>query len=371
MKPVLQYPFPEVPAPGQTIQIAPGVLWLRMSLPLALDHINLYMLEDVDGWWVIDTGMRGESTRAHWESVFASPELGGKPVKAILCTHCHPDHIGQAGWLSERWHAPLYMTGGEYFLGRVFCSPLSDGPLWEALDFYARAGASQEFLERMSKGGRGFSAMAEPMPRSFHRLNHGDTLDIAGHRWEAVVGRGHSPEHLCLLDRTRGLLLSGDQVIPIITSNVSVTAIEPDGNPLADWLDSHRRFLDEVPDEVLVLPAHNTPFRGLHARLKHLLSHHGDHLRALEAACVEPRTAVELLPVIFKRALGAEQFSLAIGELIAHLHHLMAEGRLGRETAADGLDRYAATDPLRAARLRDGGNSAEEDTLMDFEAQAV
>jgi hypothetical protein len=109
----------------------------------------------------------------------------------------------------------------------------------------------------------------------------------------------------------------------------------------------------------------------LHARLKHLLSHHGDHLRALEAACVEPRTAVELLPVIFKRALGAEQFSLAIGELIAHLHHLMAEGRLGRETAADGLDRYAATDPLRAARLRDGGNSAEEDTIMDFEAQAV
>ena len=371
MKPALQYPFPKVPAPGQTLTIAPGVLWLRMSLPLALDHINLYLLEDEDGWWVVDTGMRGDSTRKNWETVLADPALGGKSVKAIVCTHCHPDHIGQAGWLSDRYKARLHMSGAEYFMGRVFCSPLSDGPLWEALDFYARSGASPDFLERMGKGGRGFSAMAEPMPRSFHRLGDGDVLTIGGHRWEVVVGRGHSPEHLCLLDRARGLFLSGDQVIPIITSNVSVMAIEPEANPLADWLDSHRRFLDTVPDDVLVLPAHNTPFRGLHARLGHLISHHEEHLRALEAACVEPRKATELLPVIFKRELGPEQFSLAIGELVAHLHHLMASGRLVRNTAADGLDRYLATDPVRATRLRDGVHAAEEDTLMDFEAQAV
>ena len=371
MKPVLQYPFPEVPAPGEAIEIVPGVLWLRMSLPLALDHINLYLLEDDDGWWVVDTGMRSDATRRNWESVFASPALAGKPVKAIVCTHCHPDHIGQAGWLSERWRAPLYMTGGEYFLGRVLCSPLSDGPLWETLDFYARAGAPQEFLARMNKGGRGFSSMSEPMPRSFHRLGQGDSLTIGGHRWEAVIGRGHSPEHLCLLDRERQLLLSGDQVIPIITSNVSVTAIEPEANPLADWLGSHHRFLADVPAEVLVLPSHNAPFLGLHERLRSLLAHHEDHLRALEAACAAPRTAVELLPVIFKRALGTEQFSLAIGELVAHLHFLMAEGRLGRESGADGLDRYLASDRLRAERLRDGRHEADADTLMDFEAQAV
>jgi len=367
----LQYPFDTIPAPGEFLEVRPGVRWVRMPMPMALDHINLYLLEDDDGWWAVDTGMRGESTRRNWESVLASPALGGKPVKAVVCTHCHPDHIGQAGWLSEQWHARLYMTGAEYFMGRVFCSPLNEGPLWEALDFYARAGAPQEFLDRMGKGGRGFSSMAEPMPRSFHRLVDGDALRIGGHRWEVVTGRGHSPEHLCLLDRDRGLFLSGDQVIPIITSNVSVMAIEPEANPLADWLDSHRRFLDRVPDDVLVLPAHNTPFRGLHARLRHLIWHHEDHLRALEGACIEARTAVELLPVIFKRPLGVEQFSLAIGELLAHLHQLMADGRLVRQAGDDGLDRYLATDPSRAARLREGAEEVVEDTLMDFEAQAV
>lgn len=371
MKPELQYPFSEVPAPGRTITVAPGVLWLRMSLPLALDHINLYLLEDDDGWWVVDTGMRSDATQANWESVFADPALGGKPITSIICTHSHPDHIGQAGWLSERWRAPLHMTWAEYYMGRVFCSPRAEGSMWQAMDFYARSGASREFMERLGMGGRGFSAMSEPMPRSFHRVVHGQTFVIGGCRWEVVVGRGHSPEHLCLLDRTRGLFLSGDQVIPIITSNVSVMAIEPEANPLADWLESHRRFLSEVPDEVLVLPAHNTPFRGLHARLRHLIQHHEEHLFALEAACVTPRTAVDLLPVIFKRTLGVEQLPLAIGELVAHLHHLMADGRLSRERGDDGLDRYTATDPARAARLRDGVHDADDDTLMDFEAQAV
>ena len=213
--------------------------------------------------------------------------------------------------------------------------------------------------------------MVEPMPRSFRRLVHGDHLLINGKRWEAVVGRGHSPEHLCLFQPEIGILLSGDQVIPLITSNVSVMAIEPEADPRADWLDSHRRFLRDLPDEVLVLPSHNTPVRGLHARLRYLIEHHEHHLLALEAACVEPRTAVELLPVIFRRALGREQWGLAIGELIAHLHHLRALGLLHREDSEDGLHRYVAADPLRAARLRDGLGPDDEHALMDLAGQHV
>jgi glyoxylase-like metal-dependent hydrolase (beta-lactamase superfamily II) len=362
----LEYPFGALPAPGSVLEIQPGVLWVRMPLPMALDHINLYLLEDTAGWWIVDTGLRGNETRELWEQVFAGP-LAGRRVCGIVCTHCHPDHIGQAGWLSERWRAPLYMTHGEYYNGRVFSTPAADGPLWEGEEFYRQAGAPQAFLDGFTRRNRGYSGLVEPMPRSFHRVNAGDRRRIGGSEWEAVVGRGHSPEHLCLLNRERQLLISGDQVIPIITSNVSVMAIEPEANPLADWLASHERFF-ALPDEVLVLPAHNTPFRGLHQRLRSLIAHHEEHLRTLERACIEPRTAMELLPVMFRRPLGNEQIGLALGECIAHLHLLRARGAVVRETGADGLHRYRTLDPEAARREQP---EEGDETVMAFEGQPI
>ncbi len=369
MKNELQYPFAEIPAPGTAVRIQQGVLWVRMSLPMKLDHINLYLLEDDRGWWIVDTGLRGEQTRANWEQVFAG-ELGGKPVIGLICTHCHPDHIGQAGWLSERWKAPLWMSYCEYYTACTFASSGRDGPLWDAQEFYTRAGVSRAFLEGFAKHSGSFLKLVEPLPRSFRRVVQGDVLTIGGTGWEAVMGHGHSPEHLCLVNRERKLMLSGDQVIPIITSNVSVMAVEPEANPLRQWLESLHRFL-ELPDDLLVLPAHNTPFVGLHHRLNALIEHHEDHLLALEEACVEPRTAMELLPVIFRRKLDAEQTGLALGECIAHLNLLLERKLLLRELSDDGLYRYRSIDATLASRARPGQHRLDDDPIMEFQGEPI
>jgi len=344
----LEYPWGTKQEPGTVTTIQPGVLWVRTAMPMALDHINLYALEDAAGWWIFDTGLRLDATREIWERVSAE-HFGGKPVIGIICSHSHPDHVGMAGWFSTRWRAPLWMTHGEYYMALAFSRGSGDGPLWEAEEYYRRAGVPDDFLERFRKRTRSFGGLVEPLPRAFHCVRAGDTFEIGGSHWEVVIGRGHSPEHLCLLNRERALLLAGDQVIPHITPNVSVLAIEPEGNPLEDFLETTQRFLD-LPDDVLVLPAHNTPFRGLHRRLQRLIAHHENHFAALEEACVIPHTALELLPALFRRPLDTEQTGLALGECIAHLHTLLARGRIARELDADGLYRYRTLDATVAAR---------------------
>lgn len=365
----LEYPWGTRQAPGSVIVIEPGVLWIRLAMPMALDHINLYALEDDEGWWIFDTGLRLDATRATWEHV-ESAYFGGKPVIGMICSHCHPDHVGMAGWMSQRWQVPMWMTHGEYHMALTFSRGGGEGPLWEAEEFYQRAGMDDDFLERFRNRTRSFAGLVEPMPRAFHRVREGDTFRIAGSRWEAVIGEGHSPEHLCLLNRERKLLLAGDQVIPMITPNVSVLALEPEANPLRDFLGSTRRLL-ALPDELLVLPAHNTPFRGLHRRLHQLIAHHENHLAALEEACVVPSTAVELLPALFHRPLDTEQVGLALGECIAHLHLLLVRGRLEREIDARGLYRYHTLDPGVAVRPKTGYRARDDDPVMGIGGEPI
>lgn len=356
----LQYPLnDQIPEPGRLTEIVPGVMWLRMPLPMALDHINLYMLEDHDGWWLIDTGFGVGPTQQHWQSIF-DEALCGKPVKAVVCTHMHPDHCGQAGWLCDRWRVPLYMTLGEYMSARAYSKFTVDDFSWTTEEYYQRAGMPPDYFEDMKANFHGFGSVSTPLPGAFKRLEDSDYLTIGDVRWRVLIGRGHSPEHACLYSAALNILISGDQVIPRITSNVGVSPAEPEGNPLKHWLASHEKLLAALPADALVLPAHNTPFYGLHDRLRFLIQHHEDHLLALEQACLRPQTAAELLPVMFERELEGHNVGLALGECVAHLNYLLQRSQLQRSLNADGQWQYLSIDESLGRRLRQAGYDPDD-----------
>ena len=334
----LAFPVATPPGAGETLAIAPGVEWLRMKLPFALDHINLWLLEDGPGWTIVDTGYAMPDTVTRWERIFAE-RLDGRPVTRIIVTHFHPDHVGLAGWLAERWLVRLWMTEKEWLYARVM-SRGSDDFAASRGEFALRAGldpaASELFGEREKSYRRGVPSV----PAEFQRLEDGMPFDIGGRQWRVVVGEGHAPEHACLYCAETGVLIAGDQVLPKISPNVSVQAHEPDGDPLARFLLSLGKLRAALPADALVLPSHNLPFYGLHTRLDELAAHHRARCAEVIAACETPKTAVELLPVLFRRPLDRHQTAFALGEALAHLHYLMGQGELDRALGADGVYRF-------------------------------
>ena len=352
----LTYPYQEHPTPGTTIELAQGVHWLTMPMGGSLTHINLYLLEDSDGWYVVDTGLATQDTKKLWMQVFEQ-HLDSKPVKGVICTHMHPDHVGQAGMITDHFRVPLYMTRAEYYQARSMFSGYSMfGSNWLSMDFYRQQGMDTSRLEKMGQEWRKRMPIQQAnqkasnppehslFPVGYRRLEDGDILSIGDHDWVIRVGSGHSPEHACLFCKSLKMLISGDQILPIITSNVSVHPSEPEANPLKEWMESHDRFLN-LPADTFVLPAHNLPFYGVRPRLRELINHHEDRMLAIEEHCREPQTAQALLPVLFKRKLDARQMMMALGEAIAHCHLLLHRDRLERELDGDGVYRYRSIDP--------------------------
>lgn len=337
----LIYPFETVPEAGRVIEVADGVLWIRMSLPYSLDHINLWALRDGPGWTIVDTGVQQTSTAQAWRQIFADG-LKGRPVTRVIVTHMHPDHIGMAGWITRKFDCRLWITRGEYFHCRVLMADTGREAPPEAIEFYQRAGWTPDAIEFYRTRFGNFGKQIHTLPDSFRRLVDGERLTIDQDEWEVVIGTGHSPEHACLYSASRDLLISGDQVLPRISSNVSVHPIEPDADPLGDWISSLKRLNERVPDSVLVLPAHNLPFRGLHARLDELNRGHVRSLERLRAHLSTPRRAVDTFSALFARPIEDELLmSLATGESVAHLNHLRRLGEVSVAVDASGVAWYA------------------------------
>jgi glyoxylase-like metal-dependent hydrolase (beta-lactamase superfamily II) len=335
----LQFPVATPPGAGETFAIAPGIKWLRMPLPFALDHINLWLLEDGPGWTIVDTGYATARTKELWEQIFAQG-LNGLPVVRVIVTHFHPDHIGLAGWLTERWRVSLWVTEKEWLFARVMSRSDEDfAPLRRR--FAHRAGLDTASCELFSERESSYRSGVPSVPASFRRLSDGMAVEIGGQQWLVIVGEGNAPELACLYCAQTGVLIAGDQVLPKISPNVSVQPHEPDGDPLALYLSSLATLRDAVPPEALVLPSHNLPFFGLHGRIETLEAHHGARCSEVLTACDEPKTAVQILPILFRRALDQHQMTFALGETLAHLHYLMHQGALTRDLGSDDVYRFA------------------------------
>jgi glyoxylase-like metal-dependent hydrolase (beta-lactamase superfamily II) len=337
----IEYEFDTRPAHGDVNTIVEGIRWLRMPLPMALEHINLWLIDDQDGCAIVDTGVCIESNRDIWEQTFAGP-MAGQPVTRVIVTHLHPDHSGCAGWLAKNHDVELWMTREEYLMCRLLIADTGrDAPV-AGTRFYRAAGFSDEALTRYQQNFGMFGKYVAPLPESYRRIVDGEQLAIGGSDWEIIIGRGHSPEHACLFNPERNLVISGDQILPTISSNVSVYPTEPQANPLKDWIDSLTAMKHRLPEDVLVLPAHGKPFRGAHARLDALIAEHTGGLNKLLDTCAEPRRAIDVFPALFKGRISDGNLIMAAGESVAHLHYLVAEGALGVESN-DGVLWYYRT----------------------------
>lgn len=376
----LNYPLGDtLPASGTALEIAPGVRWVRMALPFALDHINLWLLRDEldgrQGWSVVDCCVTRDEAKAQWEQVFAS-SLEGLPVLRVIVTHMHPDHIGLAHWLCERWSTPghglgaeppqagasapggqrpaerrsvgapwtcrLWISATDYNAARVASQSTTGFGGEAAASFFASHGLSDpESMEKIRARASYFPTLVPAVPPSFRRLQDGDVVRIGGRDWECISGHGHAPEHISLFSPELKLLISGDMVLPRISTNISVFDIEPESDPLRLFLASIDKFR-RLPADTLVLPSHGKPFTGLHERIQQLHDHHRERLADVLQACGrQPSSAADMLPVLFKRKLDLHQTTFAMGEAVAHLHALWHAGRLRREKDAEGVWRFA------------------------------
>ncbi|MEO1108579.1 MAG: MBL fold metallo-hydrolase [Pseudomonadota bacterium] len=333
---IIEYPWPEPPAPGEAIEIAEGVLWMRLPLPMALDHVNVYALDDGDGWTFVDTGISSGKTRAIWQQLMSGP-LAGKPVRRVLATHHHPDHVGNVGWFQSEHGAELLTSRTAWLFARMLTLDVQESWPQETLDFYQSAGMSAEVLnKRKAERPFNFADTVYPMPLGFTRVKQGDVLRAGGRDWDVHMGNGHAPEHVTLWSRDENLVLSGDQILSSISPNLGVYATEPMADPVSGWLEACERLEGLARADHLVLGGHKLPFTGLPLRMRQLIDNHHGALKRLLDDLDTPKAAADCFAPLFKRTIREGEYGLALVEAVAHMNHLYHIGSVTRTRRADG-----------------------------------
>mgnify|MGYP000388759412 CR=1 FL=1 len=337
----IRYPFPKPPAEGEAIAVAEGVLWMRLPLPMALDHVNVYAFDEGESWTIIDTGFDTKKSRAIWEVLLAGP-LRGKPVGHVIGTHYHPDHIGLVGWFMERG-ARFSTTRTTWLTARMLTLDPHAVPVPETLAFYVRSGMdADEYTARRTERPFNFADCVAPIPLGYTRLQDGQTIHFGGRAWDIRTGDGHAPEHATFWSRDDNLVIGGDQLLPSISANLGVYAAEPEADPVGEWLISSEGFKPFASDDQLVLGGHKLPFTGLPLRLRQMVENHHGALDRLMAHLAEPRSAGQCFAPLFKRKIGRGEYGLALVEAVAHVNHLYLAGRVSRTLGDDGAYYYAA-----------------------------
>jgi len=339
----LRYPWEQHPGPDQVVELMPGVLWVRLKLPFRLNHVNIYLLKDDEGWTAVDSGFGNEETIAAWTALLEGP-LKGVAISRLIVTHSHPDHVGLAGWIVERFNCPLVMSQVEYLQSVYHQNRGTEERRNAQRLFFRRHGMDESLTDKLLGRGQDYLKRVSTLPPGYRRISHGDEITIGARRFKVITGGGHALDQVMLYCASDKLFLSADQVLSKISPNVSVWAVEPDQNSLGEYLASLASLTTTLPYDVLTLPGHGVPFYGLKTRIKQLADHHEERCRLIADACRDvAQTSKELVPVVFhKHALDAHQMGFAAGELIAHVNYMLVEGRL---TAAeqDGVLRFRTT----------------------------
>ncbi|MEM6663407.1 MAG: MBL fold metallo-hydrolase [Pseudomonadota bacterium] len=301
-------------------------------MPMRLDHVNCYVIDDGDHWTLVDTGMNTSKVRGLWDGLLAGP-LNGKPIGRLVLTHHHPDHVGLLGWFKEQG-AEVWMTRYAYMAARMMTLDQPEQQPQEAVDFRLRAGQPPDEVADYAKEAP-WRMPVWPIPLGFKVINDGDTLQMGGRDWKVHFGHGHAWDHATFW--TDDVVLAGDQIIPGISSNVGVWAMEPEADTLSAWIEScHRLRTVASGTDPLILPGHKMPFRGVDFRLNQLIENHHGALRHIEKALKEgPRTAAQLFVPIFLRDIKGSQYGLALAEAVAHMNHLYLAGRVDRALVGD------------------------------------
>lgn len=336
----IAYAFETAPSPGTVTELSPGLFWACMPLPFQLNHVNLWLLQGTDGWSVIDAGCDTPAIRQAWEDLLAGP-MGGQPMKRLIATHGHVDHIGLAGWLCRRFEAPFIGTFAEWIWARLGHMPDVPEARQAHLQFLSRHGLTQDLADEMTSGRGRFMDLATDLPGSMHEIRDGQMINFGGRDWRVIVTRGHAYEHASFYCAADNILIAGDHLLPRISPVIAVFELIPDADPLADFLASFAQFAD-IADDVLVLPSHGLPYRGLHRRISELRAHHASRLDATVKLVAQPRTAIDLAEALFPHVKGSENTAFALSETLAHLNFLINEGQVIERQDGSGRSTFVS-----------------------------